>query len=382
MPHVQRVKRAGGRVDLYFRKSDWREGPLRSPDGTPELLDEVKTILAKLERAKTAARPKANTLGGALRAYNNSADFLMLARSTQGEYQNYIDELIEDYDDHPLFEVTHTFLTDCRDLWAKRGHRAANNRMQVLKNALAPIVDNDQDKRIEGDPFAKIKKVPKPHRAAEAHPIWEDHEVAAAINAAIANGQEGLARAIALGRYEGYRRGTICNIPLNARTTGYDDDGQMHRRLYWITEKRLVVSDKREDARFTEVMNRTANCALTIAYNMRGNKWKERQLNQAIDRLMAKLAAEGKVRAAVDDKGQIYCPLTIHGLRHSRGVELAHAGASDLEIMSQLEQLSPAAAQEYRRQANSRRTADAAQDKVDNVISLRARRKKEAAKIV
>ena len=375
IPHVQRIKRTDGRVDLYFRKGGWREGPLKSADGTAELLAEVQSILDKVARAQTAAlKPRSNTVGGLLRAYNKSAEFLMLARSTQGEYQNYIDEIIEDCDTWPLTEVTRTWVLEMRDAWALRGHRAASNRLQVLKNAMAPVIDDETDNRIAGDPFHKVKKVSKPHSSDEAHPIWEDYEVEVAIDAAIENDQAGLARAIALGRFGGFRRGTICHIPLGARLTGYNDEGYPERRLYWITEKRIVRCDKREDPRLTAVMERTANRAITIAYNQRDHAWKERQLNQAVDRLMTRLAKDGRVRAAVDEEGEIYCPLTIHGLRHSRGVELAHAGASDAEIMGQLEQLSASAAQEYRRQANRRRMADSGQDKVDNVVRLRAAR--------
>lgn len=150
-----------------------------------------------------------------------------------------------------------------------------------------------------------------------------------------------------------------------------NDNGEQERRLYWLTEKRIVLADKREDARLTDIIERTPNRALTVAYNADGGPWKERQLNQAVERLMDRLANDGKVRAAVDDDGSIYCPLTLHGLRHARGVELALAGASDSEIMSQLEQASEAAAKIYRRQANRRKMADAAQDKIDNVITLR-----------
>ena len=72
--------------------------------------------------------------------------------------------------------------------------------------------------------------------------------------------------------------------------------------------------------------------------------------------------------------GVVACPLTIHGLRHARGVELAIAGASDAEIMAQLEHATDRAAKIYRRQAERRRLADAGQDRLDNVIELRERR--------
>jgi hypothetical protein len=46
--------------------------------------------------------------------------------------------------------------------------------------------------------------------------------------------------------------------------------------------------------------------------------------------------------------------------------------------MSQLEHGSERQAKEYRRQANRRKMADAGQDRIDNVVKLRARRKAKA----
>ncbi|MFY0398960.1 site-specific integrase [Brevundimonas naejangsanensis] len=164
-------------------------------------------------------------------------------------------------------------------------------------------------------------------------------------------------------------------LPRNARTVVPGDDGLPEHRLYWITEKKRVLCDKREDPRLTAVLARTPNKALTIAYNADGHPWKERQLNQALERLLDRLAKAGKVRAVEDEEGLIYCPLDIHGMRHARGVELAMAGASDAQIMSQLEHATDRAAKIYRRQADRRKMADAGQDKIDNVVKLKAARK-------
>ena len=232
----------------------------------------------------------------------------------------------------------------------------------MLVNALEPAI---VDGRIAADPFLRLKKVRRPHDAPDANPIWEDAEVDALIGLAIKRKMPGLARAIALGRWAGFRRGTICAIPLHARTTGHDADGRAHPRLYWLTEKRRVKCDKREDPRLNAFLAETPNRALTIAYNSKGEPWIARQLNQAIDRLIDILAADGKVRPF----------LTIHGLRHTRGVELALAGASDSEIMSQLEHRTSRSAQIYRRQADRRKLADSAQAKVDVVVGLREKRK-------
>jgi hypothetical protein len=54
---------------------------------------------------------------------------------------------------------------------------------------------------------------------------------------------------------------------------------------------------------------------------------------------------------------------------------LAEAGASDSEIMSQLEHKDSRTAQIYRRQAARRHLADSAQVKVDAVVGARLRLK-------
>lgn len=380
VPYVQRVRR-GDQTHLYFRKDGYREGPLQSPDGTKALLEEVNAILARVARARQAAqRPRPGTVGGALKEYNRSPEFLGLARVTQSDYQDYIDEMIEDFGTDLLKDVTRSWVIELRNAWSERGYRAANLRLQVLKNALKPIILDDDDNRISGDPFAKIEKLKRPAELGEAHLIWTDAEVDVAIKDAIGRGRPGLARAIALGRYAGFRRKSICNLPLQARIRDFDADGDMVKRLYWLTEKRQVLADMREDPKLTAILDGTPNRALTIAYNADGQPWKERQLNQALDRHMARLAAKGLVRASIDDEGAVYCPLDIHGLRHARGVELARSGNSDAQIQAQLAQLTPSSAAKYRRQAQTRELADAAQDRVDNVRSLRSERAKRQAK--
>ncbi len=388
VPYVQKVTK-GGQLHLYFRKGDYREGPLANALGTQELKDEVDAIVARVDKAQKAARtPKPGTVGGMLRAYTGhiqdgvrtkaSADFITLASTTQQMYADLADEMVQDFGAVHLQDVSRAWVIELRDAWAPRGHRAANNRMQVLKNALAPAVDDEKDNRIEGDPFHRVQKVRRPKGKVEAHPRWEDVEVEIAIEDAISSAP-GLARAIALGRYAGFRRGTICKVPRRARTERTDDEGEWEHRLLWLTEKREVLCDKREDPRLTAVLERTPNRALTIAYNADGDPWKERALNQALDRHMAKLAKDGRVRAAVDEHGVVFCPLTIHGLRHSRGVELADAGASDAEIMAQLEHRTDRSAKEYRRQSQRRKLADHGQDRVDNVVKMKAAKAKKAA---
>ena len=374
IPYVQRIRRADGSLDLYFRKGAYRRR-LQAADGSDDLRDEVNAVLASLAAVERAKTPRAGTVRGMLKAYNRSAEYLALARSTQSEYQRLIDELETDAGDILLSEVTTEWVRDMRDAWMVRGYKAANDRLTVLHNALQPAIEDD---RVKVDPFAKIKRAKRPHDAGEAHPTWEDAEVLAGIQEALSRKMPGLARAIALGRYGGFRRQTICSLPLNARVTAQHLDGYPERRLYWLTEKRKVLADKREDPRLTKLLESTPNQALTIAYNARGGAWKPRQLNQAIDRLMVALAKKGKARADIQADGTVETPLTIHGLRHARGVELAMSGASDAEIMTQLEHATDRAAKIYRRQASRRQLADNAQDRVDAAVELAGVRRRRA----
>lgn len=59
---------------------------------------------------------------------------------------------------------------------------------------------------------------------------------------------------------------------------------------------------------------------------------------------------------------------------------MALAGASDAEIMSQLEHARPYAAKIYRQQADRRKMADSAQDRIDQVVNLRAEAEARARK--
>ena len=136
----------------------------------------------------------------------------------------------------------------------------------------------------------------------------------------------------ASGRWGGFRRGAICALPLHACVTGFDDHGHAHPRLHWQTEKEGVLRRAPDGA-----ARRDAEPRLDHRLQQ---PWRERQLNHAIDRLIDVLAAE-KVRPS----------LTLHGLRHPRGVELALAGASDSQIMNQLAPAESRTAQIFRRQA-------------------------------
>ena len=143
----------------------------------------------------------------------------------------------------------------------------------------------------------------RPHDLELGALPWEDQEAQAAIAWRLGRKLIGLARAVGLGRWAGFRRGAIRRAPLAARRRAQNAHGESEQRLSWITEKRKALCDTHEDLRLSALIESAANRARMIAYNQDGAPWKERQLNQALDRMIADLAKKGLSRPQ----------LTLHG---------------------------------------------------------------------
>lgn len=378
---VKAVKGRRGETFLYWSRPNHPRIRLQSPDRSWPLLWEAFGHFIASERAPSRA-PTPRSLLHYIAEYEASADFQNLTPRVQRNYGRWLREFRADLGELDVADLTPYFLTKMRDAWNLRGYEAANTALKVLKPILTrariagAMADAD-----ESDPLSLVAKVDRPHGMGEAHPIWTEDELSAALAWCLEAGADGLqrapglGRALALARYAGFRRQSVCSVPRSARRMVPDEDGVPRRRLVWLTEKRKVLADKPEDPRLTEVLKVTPDKALTIAYNADGQPWKERQLNQAVTRLMDRLARAGLVRSFEDEAGAVRCPLTIHGLRHARGVELADAGASDAEIMAQIDHATTRAAAIYRRQAERRKLANAGQEKIDNVVSLKNARK-------
>ncbi len=294
-----------------------------------------------------------DTLGDQLTAYRYSAEFSVLAPSTKREYERVIEHVRAEIGATPLSLVSRPWLRKLRALWAIMGHRAATVRLQLLKNALAPAIE---DGLAPAGLFANLQRVDRPHGLGESNPFWTDAEFQTVLDDCLCSKRYGLARALALARWAGFRRGTICGIRNNARYAVDQPDGSVQMRIRHLTEKGQVLGDKAEDRRLTALLNATptAGCE-TIAYSGTLKPWLPRGLNHALDRQLARLK----------DRGLLERKLTLHGLRHSRGVELAEAGASDAVLMAQLEHTDEQSAKLYRRQAGRKGMADLGQALVD-----------------
>ena len=278
--------------------------------------------------------------------YLAGSAYRRLAASTRREYARVAAHLQLDIGATTIDQVGRPLIRRLRDRWGADGHRAASLRLQLLKNATQPLID---DEVLPINLFDRLSRVAGPGRAAEPHPVWKPAELETVIRAA--GHMPGLVRAVGLARYGGFRRDDLCRMPVDARIP--DRDGVRYR---WTSGKGQTAVEHREDPRLTVLLDRdTPARAKTIAYNMRNGVWQPRQLSQALARVLARLARQGEVRRG----------LTWHGLRHTRGVELAESGCSDAIIMAQLGHTTDRSAQIYRRQASRRRLGDVGQALVD-----------------
>jgi integrase len=310
------------------------------------------------------------TLKAALTHYETkSADFAVLADETKALYRVSLGELADDFGHLPVTTFTAGYILKLRDAWALRGHRAANVRLQVLKNVLWPsIVERD-----DGDPFALIPAVKRPRTLAEPHPIWPEAVVTTVIEAAIGARKFGLGRGVAFGRYAGARRGDIVRVTSAARIGGYPIN--QPRRLIFLSGKKRVRVDMPEDPMLTRWLDETPAIqpftrdqrqrrrragvvqlpTKAIVFNTKSQRYTEDGFGQELAKLVRALYLAGKIDADHYDA---------HGLRHSFGVELALAGCSDAEGAALMGHGSPASFAIYRRQANRIALADGGAEKL------------------
>lgn len=334
MRNVNRIVGRDGVVRLYFRKRGAPSVPLRAAWGTSELETEVAALLAACE-----PDPTPGTLRQAVRAYEGKdANHARLAESTRYEYGLILREFNADFGELPLSTFTPSYILRLRDAWAPRGHRAANVRLIVLRNVLKPwIIRRDQ-----GDPFALIEGVRRPPGGEEPHSIWPEVVVRTVIEAAIVEGRIGLARGVAIGRYAGARRGDIVRLTRAARQSG---------RFSFISGKRRVPVSLPEDTELTAVLNQTPNApdSLVLAYSLTGVAYTEDGFALELQKLLTRLKAARAIPLA---------DYTIHGLRHTFGVESALAGCTDAQGAARMGHTSPGTFAIYRRQADRIRMSD------------------------
>jgi integrase len=368
MQFVQK-KVAKGRSYLCFRKKGHPNDGQRlvSPWPEVEVGSELEREVAALMALETGAKPKASNLSGALRNYElNDPRWRNLHDSTKREYARYLSEFDTYFGHLPLRAFTASFLLDLQNEWARQGHRAAELRMTVMKNALTqPLIRAGLE-----DPFARLPGVPRPRRDLDPHPIWPEPVVEIVIRDCTEHHQFGIARAVAIGRYLGARRGDIVRL-----TPAHRVDGRVRFR----SGKRHVPVDNQERTELTLWLDDTPAtqplskwqagqdrrrgvvrmAARTLVYNKSGDPYTEDGLGQELAKVIARLHAARKIDSDAYD---------LHGLRHTMGVELCLRGATDAQIAAYLGHSSPHSAAKYRRQADRVRLSDIAAKLLEEAV--------------
>ncbi len=364
--HVQRVLTPEGAEYLYLRKKGLPRVKLRSPwppDGQ-EAGSALEREVQSLIRQLTGAAVRPDSLRAYLRAYElEDAGFRSLEDSTKGEYRRYLGEFDEHFGVVPVSAFSPAYCKQLRDTWAEQGHRAANLRRQVLKNVLQlALIDG----RMPTNPWADVGEIARPRHLADPHIIWPAEVLEIVITAAIGARKFGIARALALARYTGARRGDLVRISSAARAGG---------RVRFTSGKRRVVVDIPEDPELTRWLATTPDAQplsrwqawkrakdgaaplkpLTLVYGLSNRPYTEDGLGQELAQLVGDLAAAGTIPSAAFD---------LHGLRHTRGVELAIAGCTDAQGAAMLGHSSASSFAQYRRQADRILMADDADEKV------------------
>ncbi len=357
MKFVKRVTRPDGTIQLYLRKRGLPS--VRLPDGLSE--SALQQHVARLVEDLCPDGPGVlrGTLAAALREYElQSPEFRGLAASTKYEYRLMLKEFEDDLGSLAVSAFTPAYVERLKAAWARRGHRAANLRLQVLKNVLKPCLISGL---LEKDPFPLVGQVRRPRDLGEPHLIWSDAVFATVIEAALEAAKPGLARAVAIGRFVGARRGDLVSIPRTARNQG---------RFQYMSGKRRVRVDVVEDPELTGWFSRTPDApearprrgrkvraelpplsTATLVYNLAGRPYTEDGLSLELRKLVGQLFRDGRIDSDRYD---------LHGLRHTRGVELALAGCSDAEGAAMMGHGSSSSFVQYRRQADRVRLADAA----------------------
>lgn len=360
MKYVNRIQQPDGRVFLYLRKKGLPA--VRLPDGLSEAALE-RHVLQLIEDLGPAAPLAKGTMAAAIRAYElENPDFRGLAESTKYEYRLMLKEFEDDLGTLAVSAFTPAFVDRLKATWARRGHRAANLRLQVLRNVLKPALVSG---RLKQDPFPLIGQVRRPRTLKEPHLIWSDLTFEAVMEAALEARKFGLARAVAVGRYIGARRGDLVAMPRSARQNG---------RFQYVSGKRRVRVDVIEDPQLGLWLARTPDApppeprqgrkvkadaapiaTTTLIYAVSGRPYTEDGLALELRKLVGKLHKAGLIDSDRYD---------LHGLRHTRGVELALAGCSDAEGAAMMGHGSPSSFVQYRRQADRIRLSDAASARV------------------
>jgi integrase len=283
---------ADGRVVTYWYA--WKGGPrLRGEPGTPEF---IASYHEAVQRRST--RPK-DTLQAILRAYQESADFTILAPRTRADYAKQIHKIEKEFGDFPLDALsdrrTRGEFLAWRDRLAAASKRQADYCFSVFGRALSWAFNRGH---IPSNPIERPGRL---YRASRAEQIWTDADEAVFMRVA-------LRLALMLALWTGQRQGDLLRLTWAAY------DGETIRLIQSKTGARVTIPVGEP---LKLVLDATKRQSPTILVNLDGHPWTPDGFR----------ASWGKAckKAGIED-------VTFHDLRGTAVTRLALAGATEAEI--------------------------------------------------
>jgi integrase len=324
------------KVYVYHRPSGARIEGIQRHDGRLVASRAAFEEIERLNAARTAPAP--GTLGGVFDAYRATPHWRALQQRTRSDYEALFDWLAPERSKSlrhiPMHALTPEVIVSIRDrAHEMKGWRRANYVLSVL----SVLCEWARSKRIIAtNPCSGVARVAKPSGAKVVNRRWEQWEIDAVLDAARKDAPQ-LVLPILIARNTGMRQGDVLRLGLSAW------DGCSFR---WRANKngaeQEMTPPPRDLVAALNVRQATAH-GRKMCLNSRGDAWGEdgSGFRASFFKLIRRLEAEGKVRAG----------LTFHGLRHTVGVELAEANASEETIKAILGNVSNAAIRVYLRSA-------------------------------
>lgn len=333
--HLHAV-RGRDKVYVYHRPSGMRVAGIERRNGRLEASQAAFAEIGRLNSARTSPVP--GTLGGVFDAYRATPHWRALQQRTRSDYEALFDwlapERAKSLRHIPMQALTPEMIVSIRDRAHEvKGWRRANYVLSVL----SVLCEWARSKRIvPTNPCSGVARVAKPSGAKVVNRRWEQWEIDAVLAAARRDAPQ-LVLPILIARYTGMRQGDVLRLGVTAW------DG---RSLRWRANKNGAEQEMTPPPRdLVAALN--ARCEAPhgrkMCLNSHGDAWGEdgSGFRASFFKLIRRLEAEGKVRAG----------LTFHGLRHTVGVELAEANASEETIKAMLGNVSNAAIRVYLRSA-------------------------------
>ena len=329
--YLVRDKGPDGVIRWYVRVPGRKKVRLLSPPDTPEFDKEY--WVARGEDAKPQTRVAIHSLEWLIKQYFASATFTQSSTATQTQRKSILGRIAKENGDRPYKTLTSQAVREGRDKRAATPG-AANNMLKAVKALYKWAKDAGH---VDHNPAAGVERLKMevstwvPWSPEQQKQYEEFHPIGTVARTAFA-----------LARYGGYRRSDAVRI------------GRQHRR-----GDELTIAQKKTGHTFTVVMGFELQEALDAAQSDHLH-----YLVNAYGRPYSDKGFGARFKQWVKAAG-LPDYLSYHGLRKSRGVDLAENGATQEEIAAALGQTSVKTTAIYTKGADQKRLARQAQEKAN-----------------